>query len=112
MAQHKKTRRRNTSLVAIHPGEMLREEYMKPAAVTAEHLASAIGTFVVLELLREHEPMTADLALRLSKYFGNSAEQWMNMQVNYDLRHAANARSTQAGLARIKPLSSCSHKDK
>lgn len=101
MASTKKPPRvRNPRLIAIHPGEMLRKEFKEPLKVTQTGLVAAIGAPEVRAVLREEQPLTAELALRLGKYFGIPAEEWMNMQRDYDLRVAANA----VRLGRIKPL--------
>ncbi|MBI5412557.1 HigA family addiction module antidote protein [Candidatus Peregrinibacteria bacterium] len=71
----------------IHPGEILEEEFMKPLKVTQYRVAKDIGVppIRVSEIMRGKRGITADTALRLGKYFGNSAEFWMNLQMKYDL---------------------------
>jgi addiction module HigA family antidote len=74
-------------LPPITPGEMLREEFMRPGKLSANRLAKAIGVPVsrILGILDDTRGITADTAMRFSLYFGNSPEFWMNMQADYDL---------------------------
>lgn len=72
---------------AIHPGEMLREEFMAPIGLTAYRLAKELKLPAprINDIVREKRGLSADTALRLARYFGNSPEFWMNMQARYDL---------------------------
>ena len=74
----------------IHPGEILREEYMGPLGLSANALAHALGVTParINEIVRERRGITADTALRLARYFGTDAQSWMNLQSAYDLRVA------------------------
>ena len=74
----------------IHPGEILRLEFLEPLNISPTQLSQDIDMpqRQVSNLLSEHISITADMALRLSKYFGNSAQFWMNLQTQYDLRQA------------------------
>lgn len=76
---------------AVHPGEMLREEFLAPLKLKPAHLAKALGVPVprINELVLERRALTADTALRLARYFGNSAQFWMNLQVEFELNVAA-----------------------
>jgi addiction module HigA family antidote len=87
---------------AVHPGEMLREEFLVPLGIKPAHLAKALGipTPRINDLVLERRSMTADTALRLSKYFGNSAQFWMNLQTEYDLDVAT---TKGKGIQKIKP---------
>ena len=80
-------------LAPIHPGEILREEFMNPLALSSNALAKAIGvtTARVNEIVREKRGITADTALRLARYFGTDAQSWMNLQQRYDLQLAKDA---------------------
>lgn len=71
----------------IHPGEMLREEFLIPMGLSANALAIAIGVPAtrVGEIVNERRGITADTALRLGRYFHMSAEFWMGLQSDYDL---------------------------
>ncbi len=87
---------------AVHPGEMLREEFLVPLGIKPAQLARALGVSVprINDLVLERRAMTADTALRLSKYFGNSAQFWMNLQSEYDLDIAA---GKSKNIQKIKP---------
>jgi addiction module HigA family antidote len=77
-------------LTPVHPGEVLREEFLKPLDLTAYAVAAALRVprTRIERLAREETPVTADTALRLGKYFNTSAAFWMNMQAQYDLETA------------------------
>jgi addiction module HigA family antidote len=92
MARSKKT-------IAAHPGEILRTEFMEPLSITAYQLAKALHLPGVYEIVRGQRAISADVALRLGKYFGMTPQFWMNLQTDYDLRVAANS----APLSKIKP---------
>jgi addiction module HigA family antidote len=90
-------------LPPIHPGEILREEFMVPMDLSSNVLASALGiaTARVSEIAKEKRGITADTALRLSRYFGSSAEFWMNLQKDYELEVAQ--RKIGNSLEHIRP---------
>lgn len=77
----------------IHPGEILREEFMRPLGLSSNALARAIGVTParINEIVRERRGITADTALRLARYFGTEAQSWMNLQQRYDLECARDA---------------------
>lgn len=87
-----------------HPGEMLREDFMPDYGLTVASLAEAAGVSrqSVNELLRGRRALSPEMALRLSRLFGNSAEFWLNAQRSVDLWDAA--QNLKAEVARIKPL--------
>lgn len=93
--------RRKPPTIAAHPGEILRTEFIEPMGITAYQLAKALHCPGIYDILREERGISADVALRLGKYFGMTAQFWMNLQTDYDLRHAA----ASAPLAKIKPRS-------
>jgi addiction module HigA family antidote len=72
----------------IHPGEILQEEFLKPMSISAYRLAkeTRMPNTRVSEILRHKRRITADTALRLSKFFGTSPEFWLNLQMEFDLR--------------------------
>lgn len=74
-------------LAPIHPGEFLREDFMKPLALSMNALALALRVPAtrIAEIVHERRGITADTAIRLGIYFGTTAGFWMNMQVAYDL---------------------------
>ena len=75
-------------LFAIHPGEVLLEEFIKPMHLSQNRLAIDIGvdTRRINEIVHEKRGITADTALRLGRYFGTSAEMWAGLQSDYELR--------------------------
>ena len=80
----------------LHPGEMLREEFMKPLGLSSNALAMELRVPVtrISEIVRERRGITADTALRLARYFNMSAEFWMRLQMDYDLECAADAEES------------------
>jgi addiction module HigA family antidote len=88
-----------------HPGEMLREDFLPDYGLTVASLAEALGVSrqTVNELLRERRALSPEMALRLSRLFGNAPEFWLNAQRAVDLWDAA--RAIKADVDRIQPLS-------
>jgi len=88
-----------------HPGAMLREDFLPEFGLSVSTFAKAIGVSrqTVNELLRERRAVSPAMALRLSRYFGNSAEFWLNAQRATDLWKAA--RSMRKEIERISPVS-------
>jgi addiction module HigA family antidote len=80
----------------IHPGEILSEEFLLPLNITAYRLAKdiEIPQTRVSEILKGNRRITADTALRLSRYFGNSAKFWLGIQDDYDLEEEQNAKGS------------------
>ena len=74
----------------VTPGEMLKEEFLAEYGLSQNQLARAIGISPnrIAEIVNNRRRITADTALRLSLYFGNSAEYWLNLQAHYDLKLA------------------------
>jgi addiction module HigA family antidote len=93
--------RQKAKTLAAHPGEILRTEFMEPMDLTAYRLAKELHSPGIYEVVREERGISADIALRLAKYFGTTPQFWMNLQADYDLRIA----SARARLDRIKPRS-------
>jgi addiction module HigA family antidote len=81
----------------IHPGEILREDYLIPLEVSANALAKAlhVPTPRINEIVRQRRGVTADTAMRLARYFDTTPLFWMNLQAEYDLRVAQVERSQQ-----------------
>jgi addiction module HigA family antidote len=79
---------KTNKLPPIHPGEILREEFMKPRALSQNALARALNVPPrrINEIVLEKRAITADTALRLARFFGTSAEMWTGLQADYDLR--------------------------
>jgi addiction module HigA family antidote len=71
----------------IHPGEILEEEFLKPMGITAYRLSQAIGVpqTRTSQILKGRRRITADTALRLSKFFGTSSRFWLGLQNDYDI---------------------------
>ena len=93
-----------TKLKNIHPGEILLEEFLVPFNITAYKLAKdiAIPQTRVSEILKGNRRITADTALRLSKYFGNSAKFWLGLQDDFDIEEAISLKGSM--LKSIKAL--------
>lgn len=87
-----------------HPGEMLREDFLPEFGISVSALAKAIGVSrqTVNELLREKRSLSPEMALRLSRYFGNSPQFWLNAQQSVDLWEAA--RHIKTRIKQIAPL--------
>src|SRR6187431_756639 len=88
----------------IHPGEILLEEFLIPLNISAYKLAKniSISQTRLSEIIKGNRRITADTALRFSKYFGNSPKFWLGLQDDYDLEEEKNAKS--AILKSIKAL--------
>ena len=87
----------------VAPGEMLKEEFLAEYRLSQNQLAKAIGISPnrIAEIVNNRRRITADTAVRLSLYFGNSPEFWLNLQTHYDLKMARkNLRPNE--IARIK----------
>ncbi len=90
-------------LKPIHPGEILREEYMIPFGLSSNALARGIGVTParVNEIVRERRGISADTALRLARFFNTDAQSWLNLQTNFDMQCAEDAAGS--AIAKIKP---------
>lgn len=90
-------------LPPLHPGEMLREEFLLPLALSPYALAKAIGVprTRIERLVREETAITADTALRLGRYFNMTPQFWMNLQTRYELETAE--RALKRTLGKIAP---------
>ena len=80
--------KKNRRTAPVHPGEILREDLMKPLGVTVSGLARDLKVPVnrMSEIINGRRGVNADAALRLSRYFGSTPEFWINLQAAYDLR--------------------------
>jgi addiction module HigA family antidote len=80
--------KKNNRMPAVHPGEILREDLMKPLGLTVTGLARELKIPVnrMREIVNGRRALNADVALRLSRYFGNTPEFWINLQAAHDLR--------------------------
>jgi len=93
----------DTIMGPVHPGEILLEEFLKPLSVSQYHLAKEIGVPArrVNEIVHGQRRISADTAVRLALYFGNTPEFWMNLQTHYDLK-LARRKLKPADAERIK----------
>ena len=85
-----------TKLKNIHPGEILMEEFLSPLNITAYKLSKDIGIpqTRVSEILKGNRRITADTAIRLSQYFGNSAKFWLGIQDDFDIEEELSLKRT------------------
>ena len=93
-----------TRLQPVHPGEILKHDFMEPYGLSSTALARAIGVTParINEIVRGRRGITATTALRLAKYFGTDAQSWMNLQTHYELALASNV--AEPSLRTIRPL--------
>jgi addiction module HigA family antidote len=92
------------TLANVHPGEVLREEFLKPMNVTAYKLSKDLGIpqTRISAILKGNRGITADTAIRFSLYFGTSAKFWLGLQDDYELEDAK--RTIQKELKKIKKI--------
>ena len=88
----------------VHPGEVLREDFLKPLGISANALAKALSVPAprINDVVRERRGISADTAMRLARYFGGDARSWLNLQTAYDLR-LAELRSTKRIAREVSP---------
>ncbi|MCF8428102.1 MAG: HigA family addiction module antidote protein [Bacteroidia bacterium] len=81
----------------IHPGEILLEEFLVPLEITAYRLSKDLGIpqTRVSEIIKGNRRITADTALRLSKYFGNNAKFWLGLQDDFDIEEENNLKKAE-----------------
>jgi len=81
----------------VHPGEVLLEEFLKPMAISAYRLSKDlhIPQTRVNEILKKNRRVTADTALRLSKYFGTTPKFWLGLQDDYDIEEAIGTKTEE-----------------
>lgn len=96
--------RKTKTMAPVHPGETLREDFLKPLGLTANRLAIELRVPVtrVNDIVRGRRAITADTALRMARYFGTTPQFWMNLQANYDLEMAQDIRGPEIA-DRIRP---------
>lgn len=94
---------RDAALAPIHPGEILREEFLAPLGMSAGALAKALRVprTRIERLVREETPVTPDTALRLARYWGTSPDLWLGLQAQFDIETAQDAMT--ADIAAIVP---------
>jgi antitoxin HigA-1 len=98
----------DTVMSPVHPGEILLEEFLTPLAVSQYQLAKAVDVPArrINEIVHGQRRITADTALRLSRYFGTSERFWLNLQARYDLEIEKDRLG--GALDDIRPLSAAS----
>ena len=98
----------HTVMPPVHPGEILLEEFLQPLGVSQYQLAKAVDVPArrINEIVHGQRRITADTALRLSRYFGTSERFWLNLQARYDLETEKDRLGTE--LDDIRPLSAAS----
>ena len=91
-------------LPPVHPGEILLEEFLSPFRISQYRLAkeTSVPARRINEIVKGQRAITADTALRLSRYFGTTPQFWTNLQANYDLELAEDARGAEIA-DRIRP---------
>ena len=96
--------RKTKFMPPIHPGETLREDFLKPLGLSANRLAMELLVPVtrINDIARGKRAITADTALRLARYFGTTPQFWMNLQANYELELAQDAGGSDIA-DRIRP---------
>lgn len=95
----------------IHPGNILKEDYLKPLSITIQDMAAILGVSrkTLSKILNEHGAVTPDMALRLSRAFDTTPELWLNLQRNYDLWCAAHDSSAWKKVKPVLPVLMDSH---
>ena len=92
-------------LDSVHPGDVIREDFMKPLNLTAYAVAKAIGAtpIAISEIIRRKRAVSAEMALKLGRLFNVSPELWMGIQADYDLEIARD-RSEAEIVRRVQPI--------
>jgi antitoxin HigA-1 len=99
-------RRSEKLMNPVHPGEILREDFMKPLRLSANRLALDLHVPAtrMAEIIHERRRITADTALRLARYFKTNAEFWLNLQNFYDLEVERRSGTSSEIERRVQPL--------
>jgi addiction module HigA family antidote len=97
-----KMNRPTNGMRPVHPGEVLRADYLVPLGLSVNALALALGVPAtrIHEIVKERRSVTADTAERLARYFGGDAASWLNLQATYDLKTLATRKEI---LRRVEP---------
>lgn len=100
-----KEKRTSQKLPPIHPGEILREDYMKPLGLSMNQLALnlRVPATRIAEIVHERRSITADTAMRLARYFKTTPRFWLNLQTVYDLEVVEDQSAAQINRA-VQPL--------
>ena len=91
---------------AVHPGEVLREDYLAPLGLSVNAVAMALGVPAtrIHEIVKERRGVTADTAARLARHFGGDAASWLMLQAQYDLKTLPTKKDIEASVATRQPL--------
>ena len=97
---------RKNALPPIHPGEIIREDILPELGLSVSAAAKALGVSRQLlhDILNERRPLSAVMCLRLSRLFGSSAEMWIRLQAEYELKKAEQDKKTMESVSRIVPI--------
>ena len=89
----------------VHPGEVLREDFLKPLGMSANALANALSVPAsrINDIVLERRGVTVDTAMRLTRYFGGDVQTWMNLQVAYEIKNAEKTLSKRVQ-TEVQPL--------
>ena len=103
--------RKGTPNWRVHPGEILREEFLKPMSISVYELAKRLHVSAprINDIVLQRRSITADTAVRLSRFFGTTEQFWLNMQDAYDISRAKSERGKEH--ERIQPLKSIGARD-
>ena len=90
----------------VHPGEILREEFLAPLEMSVNALAMALGVPAtrIHEIVKERRGVTADTAARLARYFGGDAASWLALQASYDLKTLPTRKDIERHVPAREPL--------
>ena len=90
----------------VHPGEVLREDYLSPLGMSVNALSLALGVPAtrVHEIVKERRAITADTAARLARYFGGDAASWLVLQANYDLKTLPTRKDIERQVRAREPI--------
>ena len=91
--------KKRSGVPPLHPGETLREDFLKPLGLSVNRLAIELHVPVtrINDIVRERRAVTADTALRLARFFGTSPQFWMNLQANYELERVQDTLGPRIG---------------
>lgn len=91
---------------AVHPGEVLREDFLVPLGLTVNALAGALDVPAtrIHEIVKERRAVTADTSARLARYFGGDAASWLVLQANYDLKTLSTRRDIERKVRARSPV--------
>ena len=89
----------------VHPGEVLREDFLKPLGMSANALANALSVPAsrINDIVLERRGVTVDTAMRLTRYFGGDVQTWMNLQIAYEIKNAEKTLSKRVQ-TEVQPL--------